>query len=45
MDLPFCELMRFDESGQIVSGGLYYDQLTMMTQLGHIEQSEDAATG
>ena len=45
MDLPFCELMRFDESGQIVSGGAYYDQLTMMTQLGHIEQSEDAATG
>ena len=45
IDVPFCELMRFDDNGQIVSGNIYYDQLTMMTQLGHIEQSEEAATG
>ncbi len=45
IDVPFCEFMRFDDDGQIVSGGVYYDQLTMMTQLGHIEQSEEAATG
>ncbi len=44
IDVPFCELMRFDDNGQIVSGGAYYDQLTIMTQLGHIEQSADAAT-
>ena len=45
IDLPFCELMRFDDNGQIVSGGIYYDQLTMMTQLGHIEPYADAASG
>ena len=37
MNVHFCEFMRFDEEGQIVSGGIYYDQLSMMTQLGHIQ--------
>jgi steroid delta-isomerase-like uncharacterized protein len=45
IDVPFCEFMRFDDNGQIVSGGIYYDQLTLMTQLGHIEPSAEAATG
>ncbi len=45
INVPFCELMRFDLSGQVVSGGIYYDQLTLMTQLGHIEPSAEAATG
>ncbi len=45
IDVSFCEFMRFDDNGQIVSGGIYYDQLTMMTQLGHIEPSAEAATG
>lgn len=37
LDLAFCEIMRFDAQGQIVSGELYYDQMTLLTQLGHIE--------
>jgi steroid delta-isomerase-like uncharacterized protein len=37
MRLPFCEMFRFDQQGRIVSGGIYYDQLTMMTQLGHLQ--------
>ncbi len=45
IDVPFCEFMRFDDSGQIVSGGIYYDQVTLMTQLGHIEPSAEAASG
>jgi len=45
IDVPFCEFMRFDDNGQIVSGGIYYDQLTMMTQLGHIEPSAKGAAG
>ena len=45
IDVPFCEMFRFDDGGQIVSGGIYYDQLTMMTQLGPIEPSAEAATG
>ena len=34
MDLPFCEILRFDSDGRIVSGGIYYDVMTMLTQLG-----------
>jgi steroid delta-isomerase-like uncharacterized protein len=37
MRLPFCELFRFDEQGRMASGGIYYDQLTMLTQLGHAQ--------
>lgn len=34
MDLPFCEILRFDEAGRILSGAIYYDVITMLTQLG-----------
>lgn len=34
---PFCEIMRFNADGQIISGFLYYDQVTILVQLGHIE--------
>ena len=34
MRLPFCEVFRFDEQGRMASGRIYYDQLTMLTQLG-----------
>jgi hypothetical protein len=34
MDLPMCELLWFDESGRILSGAIYYDVMTMLTQLG-----------
>ena len=43
MNLHFCEILRFDDKGQIVSGNLYYDQLSMMTQLGHAQPAEAAA--
>jgi len=36
MSLAFCEV-HFDKQGRIVSGGCYYDQYTLLTQLGHIE--------
>ena len=45
IDLPFCEMLTFDDAGQIVSGACYYDQLTLMTQLGHVEPLADAASG
>ncbi len=41
MNVPFCEIMRFDHRGQIVSGGAYYDQQTILTQLG-LAQPEKA---
>ena len=36
MSLPFCEICHFGKQGRIVSGGCYYDQYTLMTQLGQI---------
>jgi ketosteroid isomerase-like protein len=43
MSLPFCEICHFDEQGRIVSGGCYYDQYTLLTQLGHIQPLAVAA--
>ncbi|MGH3898755.1 MAG: ester cyclase [Pseudonocardiaceae bacterium] len=34
---PFCEIMRFNSAGQIISGSLYYDLVTILVQLGHME--------
>ena len=43
MSLPFCEICHFDKQGRIVSGGCYYDQYTLLTQLGHIQPLAIAA--
>jgi ketosteroid isomerase-like protein len=36
MDMPFCEIMRVQD-GKIVGGEIFYDQLTMLSQLGLAE--------
>jgi steroid delta-isomerase-like uncharacterized protein len=41
--LPFCEIWHFDQEGQIVSGSCYYDQYTLLTQLGHVQPLAAAA--
>ena len=33
----FCEIMRFNAAGQIISGSIYYDLATILVQLGHME--------
>jgi len=43
MSLPFCEICHFDKQGRVVSGGCYYDQYTLLTQLGHIQPLAVAA--
>jgi len=43
MSLPFCEVCQFDKQGRVVSGGCYYDQYTLLTQLGHIQPLAAAA--
>jgi predicted ester cyclase len=43
MSLPFCEICQFDKKGKIVSGACYYDQYTLLTQLGHIQPLAAAA--
>ncbi len=36
MSIPFCEVWRLNSEGRIVAGDLYYDQLSVMIQLGHV---------
>jgi predicted ester cyclase len=43
MSLPFCEICHFDKQGRIVSGGCYYDQYTLLTQLLHLQPLAEAA--
>jgi steroid delta-isomerase-like uncharacterized protein len=43
MDTPFCEIMHFNAEGDIVSGCIYYDQLSILTQLG-LAQAPTGAT-
>lgn len=42
LNLHFCEILRFDEKGQIVSGAAYYDQLSLLVQLGHAQAPQPA---
>ncbi len=32
--LPLCEMWHFDSDGRVVGGDLYYDQVSLLTQLG-----------
>ena len=31
--LPICELWHFDADGRVVGGEIYYDQVSLLTQL------------
>jgi steroid delta-isomerase-like uncharacterized protein len=42
MTLPLCEICQFDAKGQVIGGGIYYDQFTVLTQLGHLKQATAA---
>ena len=35
--VSFCDVIHFDQAGRIIAGDTYYDQLTLLTQLGHAE--------
>jgi steroid delta-isomerase-like uncharacterized protein len=37
IDVPFCDVLRWDAEGHMISGEAYYDTMTMMVQLGHTE--------
>jgi ketosteroid isomerase-like protein len=37
VNFNFCEILRFNDNGQVVSGDAYYDQLSIMVQLGHAQ--------
>jgi steroid delta-isomerase-like uncharacterized protein len=37
VSLPWANVLRFSDEGRIIAGSAYYDQLTLMIQLGHID--------
>jgi ketosteroid isomerase-like protein len=37
VSMPWANVLRFEPDGRIIDGTAYYDQLTAMIQLGHME--------
>jgi len=37
VSFSFCEVWHFDRSGRMVSGEAYYDQYSLLTQMGHLK--------
>jgi steroid delta-isomerase-like uncharacterized protein len=40
--LALCEMWHFDQSGRVIGGDLYYDQVSLLTQLGLMPQPSSA---
>lgn len=38
VDVPMCEVVQFNNEGQLIGGELYFDRMTLMEQLGHLEE-------
>ena len=36
--LPLCEMWHFDSGGRVVGGDIYYDRVSLLTQLGLMPQ-------
>ena len=43
VDVPFCEVLHYASDGTVLSGEVYYDQLSILGQLGHIPAPGAAA--
>jgi steroid delta-isomerase-like uncharacterized protein len=43
ISMPACEIVRYDSKGRAISADIYYDQYTLMTQLGHMKPLATAA--
>jgi ketosteroid isomerase-like protein len=37
IDVPFCEVLRWGADGRITGGEIFYDQMSILVQLGVIE--------
>jgi steroid delta-isomerase-like uncharacterized protein len=37
IDVPVGEIFKFDKKGKIIQDDIYWDQLTLLTQLGHMK--------
>jgi hypothetical protein len=40
--LPLCEMWHFDSGGRVVGGDLYYDHVSLLTQVGLMPQPSSA---
>ena len=40
VSMRFCEIREYDADGKAVRGELFYDQVTMLVQLGHMPPTE-----
>jgi len=40
VDVPFCEVIHYGSDGKALSGELYYDQMSIMRQLGLLPAEE-----
>jgi len=40
VSLPFCEVRDYDGDGKVLRSALYYDQVSMLTQLGHMPEPQ-----
>jgi ketosteroid isomerase-like protein len=45
IDVPFCEVLHYGTDGKVLSGEIYYDQLTMLVQLGVVQPPAPADAG
>jgi steroid delta-isomerase-like uncharacterized protein len=43
--LPLCEMWHFDSGGRVVGGDLYYDQVSLLTQLGLMPSRDGQPAG
>ncbi len=43
ISFPVCEIVKFDKNGKMISCDCYYDQYTILTQLGYAQKLARAA--
>ena len=43
MSFNYCEIFRFNDAGQMVAADAYYDQLSILIQLGQAKELQTAA--
>jgi hypothetical protein len=40
VSLPFCEIREYDADGKVVRAEWYYNELSLLSQLGHVQPAE-----
>jgi steroid delta-isomerase-like uncharacterized protein len=45
IELPYCEVVRFDKQGKVQEVTAYYDMLGMLSSLGHLQAARETGLG